>query len=136
MSRPSLVLASGSPRRARALDQLGLDFTVEPPDVDESQLAAESPEEMVLRLAVAKVGTAASGTVRLAVDTIVVLDGDILGKPVDANDAVRGLLRLAGRRHAVISGWAVATTNDTMRGTVTTEVMIRPIEPSEAVAYI
>jgi septum formation protein len=136
VSHPSLILASGSPRRARALEQLGLGFTVDPPDVDESQLPAEQPEDMVLRLALDKVGLATFDTVRLAVDTIVVLDGDILGKPEDPDDAVRGLLRLGGRRHTVISGWSVAAAGGVNSGTVTTEVQMRSIDRSEAVAYV
>ena len=136
MNPPSLVLASGSPRRARALRTLGVEFTVAPPDIDETPLPAEDPVDMVLRLAIAKAGTAQPRRVRLAVDTTVVLDGAIVGKPVDADDAVAGLLELSGRTHDVVSGWAVITEDAATSGTVTSRVTLRPVERSEAIAYV
>jgi septum formation protein len=136
VSRPTLVLASGSPRRARALRTLGVEFTVDPPDVDETPLPGEAPADMVLRLAIAKAGAAHRGLVRLAVDTTVVLDGVIVGKPADPDEAVSSLLELAGRTHDVISGWALVSGDDAVAGTVTSQVTLRPIERSEAIAYV
>lgn len=133
---PTLVLASGSPRRASALHTLGLEFTTEPPDIDETPLPDEQAAAMVHRLARQKVGRADPGTVRLAVDTTVVLDGAILGKPRDALDAVEGLLTLSGRGHCVVSGWAVSSEDGTVSGTVETTVVIRRIEVAEAMAYV
>ena len=80
-----LVLASGSPRRREMLERLGLDATVRPAEVDESPLAGEEPEAYVRRLASAKArARAAPGTVTIGADTTVVLDGQIVGKPVTA----------------------------------------------------
>lgn len=108
-SRPRLVLASGSPRRRQLLAELGLAFEVRPSDVDESALPGETPEAMVERLAIAKAGARiAPGEVVLAADTIVVVDGRILGKPVDASDAISMLAAIAGREHEVFTGVAVA----------------------------
>ena len=101
-----LVLASGSPRRRELLAQLGVPFTVVPADVDETPLPHESPRDLVRRLAVAK-AAAVVGDPVLGADTIVEVDGEILGKPVDAGDAKRMLRRLSGRSHRVHTGVAV-----------------------------
>jgi septum formation protein len=101
-----LVLASQSPRRAEILRQAGILFTVRVADVDESVLGGESPADYVRRLAAAKAHgvEAADGETVLGADTTVVIDGEILGKPVDAADARRMLARLSGRRHEVLTG--------------------------------
>ena len=101
-----LVLASGSPRRRELLAQLGVPFTVVAADVDETPLPGESPLDLVRRLAVAK-AAAVDGDPVLAADTIVEVDGEILGKPVDTDDARRMLGRLSGRSHRVHTGVAV-----------------------------
>ena len=92
---PGLVLASGSPRRRELLAQLGLTFGSSPPDVDETPQPGERPVDLVRRLAVAK-ATAVDGDPVVAADTTVEVDGEILGKPVDADDARRMLRRLSG----------------------------------------
>ena len=90
------------------LSAAGYHFSVEPPDVDETQLDGEEPAAMVLRLASAKSEVAArDGAVVLAADTVVVRDGVVLGKPTDSEDAVRTLLSLEGRAHSVLTGWSV-----------------------------
>lgn len=105
---PVFVLASGSPRRAFLLSAAGYHFSVEPPDVDETQLEGEEPASMVLRLASAKSEVAArNGAIVLAADTVVVKDGVVLGKPTDKADAVHTLLSLEGRAHSVLTGWSV-----------------------------
>lgn len=105
---PTLILASGSPRRRELLDGLDLEFTVRPADLDESVLPGESPEEHVQRLATGKAQkTTSPGELVLAADTVVVVDGDILGKPADAAKAKGMLRRLAGRTHRVLSGVAL-----------------------------
>ena len=99
MSR--LILASASPRRAELLRSAGIDFDVMPADVDESVHAGETPEAYVRRIAEAKaraVVPRADGRAVLAADTVVVVDGVILGKPVDRQDAKRMLRLLSGRR--------------------------------------
>ncbi|MFH1502027.1 MAG: Maf family protein, partial [Candidatus Eisenbacteria bacterium] len=109
------VLASGSPRRRRILEGLGLEFLVDVPDVAEDALPGEGPEDHVLRLAGDKVRRVASrhtrGTV-LAADTVVLIDGGILGKPEGPEDAVWMLEALRGRWHEVYTGVAVVRASD------------------------
>ncbi len=104
-----LVLASASPRRRQLLGRLGLDFHQRPVDVDETPLVGEAPRAYVLRLAEAKAQGAAPapGELALGADTIVVVDGDLLGKPRDPDDARRMLERLSGREHRVLTGVAL-----------------------------
>ncbi len=109
---PRLVLASGSPRRREVLSGLGAAFEVRPVDIDESPAEGEAPDAYVLRLArskaIASVETGTGGDeIVLAADTIVVLDGALLGKPRDAADAKAMLERLSGRWHEVLTGVAV-----------------------------
>ena len=102
-----LILASGSPRRRQLLPLLGLPFVVKAVDVDERALDREPPTEMVLRLsqtkALAVKDTRSDGLI-VAADTVVVLDGKVMGKPTDPDDAVRMLRLLRGRSHVVYSG--------------------------------
>ena len=112
MQPPSgLILASASPRRRDLLRQLGVRFEIIPADVDESVNQDEPPGAYVTRLARAKalaVWRAEGGRLPvLGSDTAVVLDGEILGKPVDRDDAVAMLQRLSGRTHEVYSGVAL-----------------------------
>jgi septum formation protein len=107
---PQFVLASASPRRRDLLTAAGFEFTVEPADVDETVRDGEPAEHYVRRLAEAK-AMAVVGRVTLpvlAADTIVVVDGHILGKPRDASDAGRMLRRLSGRPHDVMTGVSLA----------------------------
>ncbi len=103
-----LILASGSPRRRRLLEELGLRFDVRPVDVDESAGEDENPVSYVERLARVKAGAEARvGELIVGADTTVVLDGRLLGKPADP-EAAREMLRcLAGREHTVLTGVAV-----------------------------
>ena len=106
--RPDLILASSSPRRRELLGGLGLRFTVRAVDLDETPLPGEKPEETVLRLAREKAAARAHpGEIVLAADTVVVIDGELLGKPRDPEDARRMLARIAGREHTVFTGVAV-----------------------------
>ena len=103
--RRPLVLASASPRRREILGKLGLSFTLAPADVDESLHAGEDPVHYVERLAEAKARAAAERAdapgCYLGADTTVVLDGEVLGKPVDRADSERMLRALCGREHTV-----------------------------------
>ena len=102
-----LILASGSPRRRQLLPLLGLPFVVKAVDVDERALDREPPTEMVLRLSQVKalaVQGARADDLVVAADTVVVLDGSVMGKPTDAEDATRMLRLLRGRSHVVYSG--------------------------------
>ncbi len=105
-----LVLASASPRRRQLLAWLGVPYDVLPAEVDEAPLPREAAEDLVLRLARAKAAAVAARRPAdwvLAADTIVELDGVMLGKPADAGDAARMLGRLAGREHRVATGFAL-----------------------------
>lgn len=108
-SAPWLILASASPRREELLRRLGLSFSVVPSQEPE-ELPPGPPEEAVRALALAKARTVASRVgsgVVLGADTIVVLDGAVLGKPKDRDDARRMLRALEGRSHHVITGLAL-----------------------------
>lgn len=117
-SRPRVILASRSPRRRELLALVGIAHEVRPADVDERYLAGESPRAHAERLARAKAGKIAQpDAVVIGSDTIVVVDGDVLGKPLDEAEAARVLRRLSGRTHTVITAVAVA-----WRGSVESDV--------------
>lgn len=110
-TRPRLILASQSPRRAELLTRLGLEFDIRPADIDETYLPGELPDAHCERLArekAAAVGAQAPDALVIGSDTIVVLDGEVLGKPRDAAHALQMLTRLSGREHEVHTGVAVA----------------------------
>jgi septum formation protein len=103
---PRLILASASPRRAEILRSLGIPFVASPVDVIEETLPGETAEQAAIRLATAKAASAAGrhpGQWVLAADTLVFLDGAILGKPRDDREAREMLRRLAGREHRVVT---------------------------------
>ncbi|MBU4534051.1 MAG: Maf family protein [Eubacteriales bacterium] len=105
-----LVLASASPRRRELLSNIGLDFIVIPGNIDEPLLDGMSPSEQVEALALAKARFVAgpfSDGVVLGADTIVVLDGRMLGKPANASEAITMLQFLQGREHVVYTGVAL-----------------------------
>ncbi|MEW6264652.1 MAG: Maf family protein [Thermodesulfobacteriota bacterium] len=107
MPPSSLILASASPRRRELLTWAGLEFDTALVQVSEEALAGESPVELVRRLALAKAEAAARprpGAWILGADTVVVLDGLIMGKPVDRTEAALMLGRLSGRTHQVLTG--------------------------------
>lgn len=131
-----LLLASSSPRRREILEALGLDFEVRSVPVDETPLANETPESMVVRLATAKVLAAAvPGAVVLAADTAVVIDDRILGKPRDRDDALNMLKLLSGREHSVVTGVAVAANGRIDSAVSRTAVVFRDIGRDEAADY-
>lgn len=136
-----IVLASSSPRRYEILSRLGLDFTVDSADVEESIEANLMPDEAVKTLALRKAAAVAPHYERgiiIGADTIVVADGTILGKPADSEDALAMLLTLQGREHSVYSGYAVidAATGKTAVGYEHTAVIFRPISEEEARSYV
>ena len=136
-----LILGSASPRRKRILEGLGLEFTIDVPDVDETAFDGEKPVEHVRRLAWLKAATVAGrydeGTV-IAADTIVVVDGELLGKPRDPAQAVEMLLRLRGRWHEVYTGVAAMRCSDgaSAGGVEGTDVFIRFLNEDEIAAYV
>ena len=107
-----LILASGSPRRRELLAQIGVRFEVDVADIDETPEASEVAQAYVERLALEKARVVAArhtDAVVLGSDTSVIIDGEILGKPLDEADAATMLARLAGRTHQVLT--AVALVN-------------------------
>jgi septum formation protein len=112
LSRSVIVLASASPRRAELLAAAGIPFQVRAADVDERLEAGEDPERYVRRVATDKaraVAAAVPGQAVLAADTVVLVDGEVLGKPRDAEDAKRMLRLLSGRTHHVLTAVTLLT---------------------------
>ena len=139
MREVRIVLASQSPRRRELLSLIGIPHEVRPADLDESILPGESPTEHAERLARAKAEAVAArepAAVVIGSDTIVVLDGDILGKPRDAKEAAAILRRLSGRTHTVHTAVAVARNGRTVSGVESVEVTFRPLTDSQIETYI
>ncbi len=133
-----IVLASGSPRRREIFELLALDCVVRPPDVEETILEGMGPEEEARRLAMAKAAATVSdpGELVVAADTLVALDNEILGKPVDPADAFRMLMRLQGRRHEVFTGLAVSLNGRIEAEVAITSVWFRPLDAAECAEYV
>jgi septum formation protein len=136
-----LVLASRSPRRRQLLGQIGLTPRVVPCDIPEDIDPSQSPEENARTLALKKAGVVAAefdDALVLGADTIVVLDGVMLGKPADRKDAVRMLETLSGRTHTVITGFALLDrpSGRSYAGTESTKVTFRTLPRSEIDEYV
>src|SRR5262245_6186010 len=129
----ALILASRSPQRRAILEQLGVDFRVEAPDVEE--LASGEPRAVVLENARRKARAVAGDRV-LAVDTAVVLDGRVFGKPGDGDEAETFLRRLSGRTHEVMSGIVVLNGRNERSDVATTRVRFRLLEQRDIDWYI
>ena len=136
-----LILASGSPRRRQLLREAGFEFERIVPDVCEAARPGETPEAQVQRLALLKARAVAKqaqpNSCVLALDTLVVIDGCVLGKPRDEADAAAMLLRLAGRRHRVLTGFALLLPGSERYevGVEESAVQMRAVSPEEARAY-
>ncbi len=136
MSVP-IVLASASPRRRQLLELLGLAFDVVPKDVDETWRVGEAPPVHSERLAREKAAAAArNGAAVIGADTNVVIDGEILGKPRDAEEAGAMLRRLSGREHDVYTGVAVAYGRQLASGVERTRVTFRALDDDTIAAYV
>ena len=136
-----LVLASASPRRSQLLRQVGFEFSVIPSDIPEPVEDDRSPERHVLDLALAKALKVAEGVesaIVVGADTIVVLDGEILGKPADEREAFSMLRKLSGRTHEVFTGFALVDrpSGKTTSGYEVTRVTFRPLLDEEIRRYI
>ena len=134
-----VLLASGSPRRRALLRELGWEFETCSPDVDETPRSGETPGALCERLARLKVAAGArnagGGTLVVAADTIVVVDGRVLGKPVDREDAGAMLRLLQGRAHEVMTGVALGWRGELVSGVERTTVHFRPLTEREVRAY-
>jgi septum formation protein len=131
---PQLVLASASPRRSEILTSVGWPFTTVVPDIDESEMPAESPEVYVQRLAEEKARSIAADhpeRLVLGADTTVVIDGNIIGKPSDTADAERMLTLLSGNWHEVLTGIALVRDGEASVGMQRTKVKFAPMDKDE-----
>ncbi|RRS09943.1 MULTISPECIES: nucleoside triphosphate pyrophosphatase [unclassified Pseudoalteromonas] len=135
----NLYLASASPRRSELLSQLGYAFEQFSIDADESPLAGETAIQMVERLARLKAqsGVAKGYTDRpvLGSDTVVVIDGEALGKPRDKADFISMMRRLSGNTHQVMTAIALADPNKVLSQVVTTDVTFKELDDTEIEAY-
>lgn len=137
---PWLILASASPRRRELLGCLGVEFSVVPAEIDETEPeVVDNPvafAESLARTKAREVGAQHSGSVVLAADTIVVMDGRILGKPADATEARRTLESLRGRTHQVTTAIALTRGSNESAEHVTTDVVMRDYSDQQIVDYI
>lgn len=139
MTALRVVLASQSPRRRELLALIGIAHDVLPAALDESALPEEAPAAHAERLAREKASAIARrspGAVTIGADTIVVIDGEILGKPRDRDDARRMLAQLSGRTHTVYTAVAVARAGELVSSVEDVAVTFRPIGAGEIDAYI
>lgn len=135
----SFVLASRSPRRRQLLAALGLNFAVDAADVDETPIPGEAPEVLVCRLCrekAAAVATRHPGEVVLAADTLVVLDGALLGKPANPLEAVAMLSALRDRIHVVYTAVCVMRDGQVETRVSATDVKMRAYSDAEIEAYV
>lgn len=136
-----LILASGSPRRQELLRMLGLIFSVHAPEIEENISQNESPEKIVIELSKQKalhVAKFHANAYVVAADTIVLLEGRILGKPNDENDAFNMLQALSGKTHEVFTGYTIVAKpeNESASGYERTAVTFHELHATEIHAYI
>jgi len=141
MQKDKLILASASPRREELLSLAGISFQVMPSEVSEEMVEDESPERHVLRLSEAKAASVAGlypDAWVLGADTVVIIAGEVLGKPTRREEARVMMHKLSGRTHQVITGFALlkATTKAGVRKAVTSAVTFREMTAEEVEWYI
>jgi septum formation protein len=142
VSSTQLILASASPRRAEILRDAGFTFTVLSSAIDETPIPGESAQDLVQRLADAKAELVAARAVGpaivIAADTVVLLEGQVLGKPRTTEEARQMLNRLAGHTHSVVTGVTLIRLPDAERRSFveTTHVHFSPLSPEELTRYL
>jgi septum formation protein len=139
MTNLRVILASQSPRRRELLNLVGIAHEVRPADIDETYFPGEQPRAHAERLAREKAAVIAQrepDAVVIGSDTIVVVDGDVLGKPADEAEAARMLRRLSGRSHVVMTAVAVVWRGETRSAVVEVGVDFHPLTDGEIDAYI
>ncbi len=141
MKTPKLILASASPRRKEMLRMLGVEFTVLHGNVDESPQAGETPEVYALRLSEAKARAVAAtrpGRWVLGADTIVTIDGELLGKPATRDEARCMIRKLSGRAHTVITAFTLFHSEQAehRRRAVSSQVLFKEIPDDELEWYV
>lgn len=137
MSAERVVLASASPRRRELLTLVGIRHEVVPADIDERHIPGEDARAHAERLAREKAAAIRrDGAVVIAADTIVVVDGEVLGKPRDDAEAARMLRRLSGRAHVVMTAVAVAFDGRVESGVEQVGVTFHPLTDADIAAYV
>jgi septum formation protein len=138
-----LILASASPRRSELLQQMGVEFHVHPLDMDESMLPGEGVLQHVKRLAIekarlgyAQVSQQENDLAVLAADTVVEIDGEVLGKPVNKQQAAVFLARLSARKHKVHTAVALVTGNNELSEISSSEVEFTKLSEQTITAYV
>ena len=139
----TLVLASSSPRRRELLEQIGVEFQVQPVDMDESMQPGEGVQQHVKRLAIEKARLGyerASQTENdlavLAADTVVEIEGEVLGKPVNSGQAATFLARLSAKKHKVHTAVALVTGNNELIEVSSSEVEFAQLSEQQIAAYV
>ena len=141
MSGACLILASASPRRRELLTQLGVAYSCDPADIDETILAGETPQDYVRRMAQEKAATVAARYPTpeyavLAADTTVVVEGDVLGKPRDHFHGLAMLARLSGRQHSVLTAVCLHSASGLSCELVETQVEFAQLNREICEAYL
>jgi len=136
-----IILASNSPRRRELLAGLGLAFEVRVLEGVDERYPESLPADDVAEYIAAEKAEAYRSVMQpdellITADTVVICDGEVLGKPVDEADACRMLRQLSGKTHHVVTGVCLTTTNDQRRFSVTTEVTFKPLTDSEIHYYV
>lgn len=137
-----IILASSSPRRRELLSTLGFAFDVMHPSADETVSGDETPEDFALRVSAEKAasvsGSLGEGAVVIGADTIVVVDGEILGKPEDPEEASSMLRKLSGKEHHVFTAFSIVKPKNEILHSeiVDTSVRVKPLAASEIEGYI
>jgi septum formation protein len=137
-----IILASSSPRRRELLRNLGFAFDVIQPSADETVSENETPEDFALRVSAEKAwsvsGSLGEGAVVIGADTIVVVDGEMLGKPEDCEEASSMLRKLSGKEHHVYTAFSIVRPKDEILHSeiVDTSVRVKPLAASEIEGYI
>ena len=136
---PEVILASQSPRRRELLSLVGIAHAVQPADIDETQWPGEDPRAHCERLAREKVAVVAErepNALIIGSDTIVILDGDVLGKPSDEVEARATLARLSGRSHTVMTAVAVRWRGQERSAVEEVSVTFHALSPEQIAAYV
>lgn len=135
-----IILASASPRRKELLTQMGLSFRVVAADIDEHMDRELSPDRLVEAISAEKAAAVAAGaganSLVIAADTVVVWNGEVLGKPADQADARRMLGELSGRTHRVYTGYTLRRGERVVTRSEGTDVTFRPLTAEEIAAYV
>ncbi len=134
-----VVLASASPRRQQLLSMLGIEAIIAPAHLDEESLAVQNPRQSVELLALRKaqhVQRSYPDAIIIGADTTVILDGRVLNKPADADDAHRMLSLLSGRTHQVMTGIAIVWQAHCLVDSRVTSVTFRSLSADEIAAYV